>query len=256
MLESIGLAIVFAVATALLTLGVYHITRVFAGPTEEQHTKDLASSVVFRISALHGLILALVFAQYMISYQQIKEENALEANALADIYFDAERYGSNSKVLVQDAVFAYVQAVTEEEWRSLAESSQLSSKAWAEWEKAYLAILDLVPGNDRQRSLREHMLKQVHVVAEMRVKRGNQGTNAVSGLFWFAAIAGVIFVAIAYHTFPPTRINQVLIGLFGAFTGLILFFIFAFENPLSPPGTMPPDAQQRLLIQLQGVRGG
>ena len=50
---------------------------------------------MLRISALHALILALVFAQEMSEYQQLKLESAAETNALADIYFDAGRYGAH-----------------------------------------------------------------------------------------------------------------------------------------------------------------
>ena len=253
MLQTIGFGFLFVAGTATLTLVTYGVMRAIAG-APEGHTKELAGSVVFRISALHGLILALVFAQEMVEYQQLKFESAVESNAIADVYFDADRYGMDKKSEIQDVLFTYVQTVIGEEWDHLGATGRLLGKGWGEWDAAYDAILNLTPANDRQRSLRDHMLSQIHVIAEARVKRENHGANSISILFWAAATSGVIFIALAYYAFPPTRVNLTLIALFGAFTGLILFFIYAFENPYSPPGTLRPAAYERLLAQLEDAR--
>ena len=47
----------------LLAFASYAIMRALAGAHDYDERKDLAGSVIFRVSALHGLILALVFAQ-------------------------------------------------------------------------------------------------------------------------------------------------------------------------------------------------
>lgn len=253
-LLTFGLGILFVAGAAGLTLLGYGLMRAVAGEPRESQTKDLAGSVVFRISALHGLILALVFAQEMVEFQQLKYESAVEVNALADVYFDADRYGTKSERVIQDAVYSYVNTVISEEWDHLGQTGRVSGKAWGEWDIAYNAALNLAPTNDRERSLRDHMLSQIHVIAETRVKRENHGSATVDMMFWFAAISGVIFIALAYYTFPRSRVNLTLIGLFGGFTGLILFFIYAFQNPYSPPGTFRPAAYERLLAQLDDSR--
>ncbi|MCB1379826.1 MAG: hypothetical protein KDK89_15890 [Alphaproteobacteria bacterium] len=254
MIQTIAIGFVFVAGAAAVTLLCYALMRGLAGAAPEPHTKDLAGSVVFRISALHGLILALVFAQEMVDYQQLRYESAIEANAIADVYFDADRYGGESEKKIQDAMFSYVGMVIGEEWRHLDETGRLLGKAWGAWDAAYTAILDLTPANDRERSLRDHMLVQIHAIAEARVKRENHGDNSVSMMFWFAAVAGVIFIALAYYTFPPNRVNLTLISLFGGFTGLILFFIYAFENPYGSPGVQRPAAYERLLAQIEDSR--
>ena len=254
MVESVLYGALFLTSAVLLTLGAYFLMRKIMGAEQETHTKDLASSIIIRVSGLHGLILALVFAQEMIDYQQLKYESAIETNAVADVYFDAERYGKEAKLPIQEPLFAYVNEVVHKEWDHLGQTGRLTGQGWADWDKAYSGILDLVPVNDRQKALRDHMLSQIHVVAETRVKRENHSATSVSMMFWFAAISGVIIIAIAYFTFPPTRRNVVLLGLFGAFTGLILFFIYAFENPFSAPGRIDPAAHLRLLAQLEDFR--
>ena len=242
--------LVFIVGTVVLTLACYLLMRYMAGGNPEQHTKDLASSVIFRVSALHGLILALVFAQEMVEYQQLKYESSIEANALADVYFDARRFDPDVAALVQDPISKYLDIVVSTEWEQLGSQGRLSGPAWGQWDAAYSAILDLEPVGKRQESLRTHMLDRIHVVSETRVKRENHAENAISGLFWFAALAGVVLIALAYYPYPAIRYNIALIMMFGAFTGLILFFIYAFSNPYSPPGAIGTAPYQRLIEQI------
>jgi len=252
---SILLGILFVAGTVGLTLAAYTLMRCLALAAGDFGTKELAGSVASGVSALHGLILALVFAQEMIDYQQLRYENTVEANAVADIYYDIERYDPAGARPVQDMLYSYVKAVTDEEWDRLGATGRLSPGAWVRWDEAYNAILNLSPGNDRQRSLRDNMLARVHAVAETRVERENHAGASVSMLFWFAAVAGVVCIALAYYSYPPKRVNLWLVSLYGAFTGLVLFFIYAFENPYSAPGRMAPDAHIRLIEQLDRARG-
>lgn len=244
----------FTVGTAVITICCYVAMRFITGGDPEEQTKDLASSVVFRISALHGLILALVFAQEMVEYQQLKFESAVETNALADIYFDADRYGAEAKINVQEPVYKYVATVLDSEWRELGKTGRLSGEAWAQWDYAYNAILNLTPQTDRQESLRDHMLDRVHTIAEMRVKRESHASGSFNVMFWFAAVAGVVFIALAYYSYPPRPHNLLLLSMFGAFTGIVLFFIYSFANPYSPPGALNPSAHARLLEQIDRSR--
>lgn len=117
-----------------------------AGPEPEQPTKDLAGSVIFRVSALHGLILALVFAQEMVEYQQLKFESTVEANALADVYFDAGRYGPEAALAVQGPVAEYLELVVTREWTQLGSQDRLFGPASGRWDTAYQAVLDQTCG--------------------------------------------------------------------------------------------------------------
>lgn len=240
----------FILGTAALTVLCYLVMRYFTGGEPEQPTKDLAGSVIFRVSALHGLILALVFAQEMVDYQQLKYESTVEANAIADVYFDARRYGPAAAAAVQEPVKSYLELVVSKEWDNLGEGKGLFGPAWGQWDAAYEAVLSLQAADKRQESLRSHMLERIHLISETRVKRENHADSAISGMFWFAAMAGVVLIALAYYPYPVQRHNLVLIFMFGAFTGLILFFIYAFSNPFSPPGAIGTGPYQRLIEQI------
>lgn len=246
----IGIAIIGG-TTAIVLAAYYTMHRIMGGDPGGRD-RELASSVITRIASLHVLILALVFAQEMIEYQALRTESAVESNAVGDVFYDAERYGPEAQEPIQKALKDYVSIVIKEEWHELGRTGELSAAAWDQWNIAYLKILELAPTNTKQQSLRSHMLDEIHTISESRDRRENSGTDSISLIFWFAAISGVIFTAIGYYPYAPDGRNLLLLSIFGVFTGVILFFIYAFSNPYSPPATLFPTAFERLQEEISG----
>ncbi len=247
MLGTILITIAFVAGTVALALASYFGMRALVNSDVGSDSRDLAGSVIFRVSALHGLILALVFAQEMVGYQKLEIYSVEEATAIADLYNDISRYGAPARVEVQQALTDYVRVVVDEEWALLGAEKRLTSKGWQLREKIYLAILDLEPTTPRQTDLRRHMVEKAQKIAELRQDRENMALHPVSMMFWCAAVLGVVLVTIPYFIFAPTPLNVALLGVYGAFTGVVMLFIYAFSNPYSPPGDVRPAAFERLL---------
>lgn len=244
------IAFVIITGTILAVLLIHRATRYVLHPEPEQDTKDLAGSILFRISALHGLVLALVFASEVVEYHQLELESAAEVNAVSDIYYDALRYSDEKIGQVRAAVVDYLDAVVRDEWTHLAEQRVLHPRAWAAWDAAYEAILDLDPVSVRQNTLQDNMVSKMHRLAENRDLREYHAKSELSALFWMAAIAGVVLISAAYYIYAPKRDNVILLSAFGAYTGFILFTIFAMSNPFAAPGALGPDLFADLLAEL------
>ncbi|GMG84690.1 hypothetical protein LNKW23_39060 [Paralimibaculum aggregatum] len=248
--------LLFCAGTVALALATYGLARLVAAPRLTADTRALADSMVFRIGALHGLILALVFAQELYEHQQIRDQTRLEATAIADIYFDAGRHGGEGSAEIRDRIAAYLRLAAGAEWQGLGSEKRLSSDAWAAWDGAYGAALDLAADTPRAESLRAHILERIHDIAELRVARENAALHRISPFFWFAACVGVVLVALPYFSFAPSGINLMLLGLFAGYTGLVLSFIYAFSDPYVPPGALAPVAFERVLEGEIGRHGG
>ena len=54
-------------------------------------------------------------------------------------------------------------------------------------------------------------------------------------------------VAVPYFTFAPTPLHLSLLSLYAAYTGVIMYVIFAFSDPFADPGMLPPTAFIELL---------
>lgn len=254
MLLSILLGLVVIAAAIAVTLSSHWATRKLFGK-DAHKDKELANSVLTRIAALHALILALVFAQEMVDYQQLRALSANEANAIANIYNDARRFDGDKVGPVRQAVTDYLDRVITEDWPSLANDELLARGAWRAWENAYEAILALTPTDERQKLLRDHMLSDAHAISEFRVRRESIGRDDVSPLFWFAALAGLIFSSAAYYPYDPERRSILLLSMYGAFTGIVLYLIYAFSNPYHQPGALGPGAFKRLQAAITAEGG-
>lgn len=239
-------ALAFVLATIAVSLGSYGLTRALFSFRADRGETELASSIVVRISALHALILALVFAQEIVNVRDIKTASAREAVLVGDTFYDLRRYDDAGTREIRAELARYTRAVLYAEWPGLARDKALSEDAWAAWEAAYSGILSLVPEDGRQEALKDLMIGQVREVSGLRRQRENAGLSGVHTLFLIAAAAGVVLTSAAFFTHPPNLQNLFLISAFSAYTGLVIFFIVAFADPYSPPAPVEPVGFERI----------
>ena len=253
-MRDLASGLVFIFATVALSLVAYlAASRFFAVVRDEPH-KEMAGAMVTRISALHALILALVFAQEMAAYQRLEVQVAAEGSAIADVYNDAARYDPEPRPGPR-CDGEILRIVVEREWHNLGEGKGLDDEAWAEWNRAYEMVLDLQAQTPRQTSLREHMLAALHSISTARDVRRNEAETSIADFFWLAALSGVVLIAVGYYVYPPERQTMTLMALFSAYTGVILFLIFGFSNPYSPPAALSPGWSRGTMERIQ-VPGG
>ena len=164
-LYDIVIGTLFVGGTVVLSLGVYLGARWATRHDRPERHPEMANAMVTRIGALHGLMLALVFAQEMGQYQRLEAQTSNEASAIADVYNDAARYDPVALLPLQQTMVAYIRDVIVDEWPELGSGVGLDPGAWLQWERAYAMALDLEPENARQSSLRDHMISQLHAIA-------------------------------------------------------------------------------------------
>ncbi|WP_275783384.1 hypothetical protein [Pararhizobium gei] len=245
---SIITGFVFVAGALAIVLGCYFLARkVLAPGADGDRTHDAAATIAVRIAALHGLILALVYAQELDDYKGIRNNLMEEAVAISDVYNDIGRYGGPSVALIQTGLAKYVLAVVGEEWRRLGHRQGLSPKAWVEWNDVYERLLDLTAETERQRYLGNRMRDRATAIARFRQIREETAAGSFSGLFWAPALTGLALLAVPFYVFRPTRTHVFLLSTFAAYSGVVLFFIFAFSNPFEQPGKLEPIPFENLL---------
>jgi len=237
---------VIVLGTIAIAFATYFSARAVTAHRGVDESRDLAGSVVIRVSALHGLILALVFAQELASFDQIGETLSREAALIGDVYYDLERFDAELTRPARVDLAAYTAIVLKQEMPGLAEGKPLQEAAWQRWEEVYDAILELEPQGVRQETLKPLLVKNVREISSLRLMREDAAGEGVNSLFMLAAIVGVALTAMAYCAFPPTAPNLLLLSIFGTYTGLIIFFVVAFAYPYSEPGEVRPTSLERL----------
>lgn len=238
---SIITGLLFVSGALAIVFACYALTRRLLPPAQEgDRTHDAAGTIAVRIAALHGLILALVYAQELDDYKGIRNNLMEEAVAISDVYNDARRYGEPVALPIQAGLARYLVVVVGEEWDKLGRHEGLSGNGWSEWEGVYQILLDLTPATDRERYLAQRMRNRVTEIARYRQIRGQTAIGGFSGLFWGPALIGLALLAVPFYVYRPTRTHVFLLAIFGTYSGIILFFIYAFANPFEQPGKLEP----------------
>jgi hypothetical protein len=243
---SLILATVIILLSCTLSLLPYLLARRVLLSRTDEHSKELAGSVLFRVGALHSLILALIFAQELLNFNEARHSMTREAILVGNVFYDLERYDKTETKSARADLVEYTNVVINREWETLAVSGRLEEQAWQEWQSAYTKILDFAPNNTRQDALKDIMLDQVREISELRIDRENAALVGANKLFLSAAVVGIVIMSIAYFPFAPTTVNLTLLLLFGIYTGFVIYFILAFSNPFSGAGYIEPISFERL----------
>lgn len=252
MTHSIAASCAILLATIGTVIAVYLVAHRIAGRDVEEATRELASSGVFRISALHGLMIALVFAQLALGFRTLETDVIGEARVVGNIFSDAARHGGAEAGTIQDSWRRYVEIVLDEEWPALARGDGLSDAAWHEGDAIYTATLALEGETPRLQMLRTAMADNARRLAELRDLRESHSLQAGRQPFWFAAISGLVLMSAGYLTFAPTRRNIAILGLFAVYSGIVFHLIHSCSNPFTPPGALQPASLERLRLTMGG----
>lgn len=202
-------------------------------------TRALASDITGRLGALHGLILALVFASAHQGAQAFSGEMTEEASAATHVYDNARRYGAPQ---LQFAAVAYVQAAAERDWPTLRASNRLSAEGWLAWRALLDAALGLEPDGRRQEALAQQILSDVWRLEDLRQARGYGAGERLPVAFWIVAVVGLLLIATLLFVHEVTPLNQGIMATYAGFMGLTLFLIFDMSHPFSGALTVGPEA--------------
>ena len=231
--------LIFVGGAIFLIFVPYVVLRALFSKRLGGDTETVAVNVMFRIGALHGLILALVFADVLIQFNSMRNNVAQEAAAVGDLLNNLKNYGPEETAQITDSVHAYLNSVIFEEWPALSDQV-LQRQTWLQWELFYLSILDLEPTSARDESLRERLIRDAEEIANSREQRLFTVAQGLSTPFWVIAIVGFFFVTIPFFVYKPKLANLFLLTIFGAYNGMIIYFILALSSPFMGPVSLEP----------------
>lgn len=220
MATAIGMAALLILGAMMIGYLPARLLRRRYGPMQPADTRAVASDVMSRIGALHGLILALVFASAHQGAQTFSDDMTEEASAATHVYFNAQRYGAPE---LQSAAVAYLQSAADGDWSALREHGKLSAEGWLVWRALLDAALALEPDDRRQRVLADKIQSDVWRIEDLRQARGYEARERVPIEFWIVAVVGLLLIATLLFVHEVTPLHQGIMAMYSGFTGLTLF---------------------------------
>ncbi len=240
-------------ATLLVVYLSYFAARAVAGRDVPAATGELAATVGFRIATLHGLIIALVFAQLALVFRNLETELSEEAMTISDIYFDARRHGGAGTAAIEADARTYIGLVLDREWAEVRTGTVAPDpEAVDAIARIYDAALALPHDTPAEAALRQAILDNVRQLGDLRFAREGRSQPVRSIPFWFAAISGLVLMSACFFAFAPTRRHLALLGAFGLYNGIVLALIQTYSHPFSAPGALDPSAFERVRAAMGG----
>ncbi|MEW9922030.1 hypothetical protein AB2B41_20690 [Marimonas sp. MJW-29] len=236
------------VGTPLLTIASYITARRVLAPAVSTDTSEMAASIAFRIAAFHGLMISLVFAGVVQTFQDVRGQLIVEATALSEIFADLEFFEGEAGTSVRDTLKQYVATVIAEEWPGLANGTAPADQAWRIHREMRKSILNLPVNTTTQSQIKRALDERVREVSSARHARWHMRSLSLPLVFWIAAFGGLVFVSISFFVYQPSGVNLLLLTLYGSYTGIALAVIFALSKPFAPPASMSPLALQDLIL--------
>ena len=239
-------AVLFAAAAAIAALGLYFVLRWILVKHAAEDTPIISGQSIQRMGTLYALVLAFVFAQEYLDYNEINATTTSEAGAIASVYNGLRKYDFDKTREIRRSVAKYVETVIDEEWYMLSEH-KLSPNAWKHYREVEVRLLHLAPQGLFQSDLRAQMIQDWDIVSRSRIARVSFAVYGVPAFLMGICIAGFFFAVAPYFAFTPKAANLFLISLHAFFNGLIIYLILAVANPFSQPARIEPAVFEMLM---------
>lgn len=243
------LAMVAAIAVSALP---FVIVRRRLSDDLPEKARDVAETVAVRIGAIHGLILALVFAEAQATHTNLQEEVSKETSTIEHIALQLDQWNGPEAGALRDQLAAYVTAVLQREWQEPGRSQgdRDVGRAYYELDEG---ILNLKADTPQQQSLRGRMIMNMDDLQDHRKERLALLHRGLPALFWWMAIAGFLIIVGFFLVFPASALHTAIFSIYGAYTGLALYSILALSHPSAGPAVIDTTSYETVLEDLAQV---
>jgi len=243
----------FILSAIFSTLTVYGVSRLLLGSYTGEDSEPLAARIIGRLGALHGLILALMFAQEMADYRDISRLVAKEASAISDVYSTLQQYDEENleatTTALSDLIVDYVKTVMREDRTWLAKE-QLSQESWLLYQRIGKQLANLPHSDSELEDLQDLMQADWDAVSELHQRLRSVAEYDAPNFFWIVIITGFLVIVIPCNVYSPKLSNLVTLSAYAAFNGLVMYVIFTMANPFTGALAIDSHILDNLLVMM------
>jgi hypothetical protein len=207
---------------------------------------EVAEKVATRIAAMHGIILALVFADAQSTNADLRQEVSKEVTTLEHIANNLQRWDQPKIGAIRNQLAAYIGAVIDTEW-SVGPDQLGAAAARRAFNALDLSLLDLQTDTPREQTLRAQMVQDMATLQDHRKARLSLAHRSLPARFWWIALVGFGITVSLFFVFPARPLHIGMLVLYGAYTGLVLYFILALSHPYLGPASIDTTPYQVVL---------
>jgi len=230
------------------------LVRKAVGPDILACHNDVAGFIYGVIGVVYAVLLGFTAIMVWEQFRNAQEEVEREADALADLYRDAQTFPPDVRDEVAVRVRAYARAVIEKEWPAMAQGES-NAETWEEYQRLWRTYHEFMPQNDQQHAWYAEAIRALNELGDSRRDRLLRVRVGLPTVIWSVLLAGGV-VTIGFTFLFGTR-NAWAQGLMTASLaltiGVVLLSIIALEHPFAGISRVYPTAFHQV-EEILGVR--
>jgi len=220
-------------------------------------TKDLSAVVGFRVSAIFGIAVGLIFASTAAHLMEVKKDVLEEARLMATLYvLAADSPTLANSGAVRDDLRQYVKLSASE-----LDDPAAAEESVAATSRLLLKICRQMALDDQEsaetRWMKSEFQRSCSKLIDIRgKKRIGAMEKHISSPFWIFFGISFSFLAILFGVFDPRLMNIVFASLFYFAAGVTGMLIYAASDPYHDPGRVSSAPLTKLLDRMDAIDGG
>ncbi|MGH7724087.1 MAG: DUF4239 domain-containing protein [Candidatus Eiseniibacteriota bacterium] len=222
------------VAMPAAAVGGVLLVRRTVGPETLARHNDVAGFIYAVIGVVYAVLLGFTAIIVWEQFRHAQEIVEAEANALADLYRDAQVFPPEVRDAVGEQLRAYARLVVEKEWPAMA-AGKSSPETWEAYNEIWRTYHEFKPQDEHQRVWYAESVSRMNFLGDQRRSRLLGVRSSVPGIMWMVLL-GAGAVAIGFCLFFGTKstwAHSLMTAGLAITIGLVLLSILALEHPFS-----------------------
>jgi hypothetical protein len=242
-------AILFTGAWAAFAVIGFRIALLYRPQDRIEEHNDTYGVYFGMVGLLYAILLAFVVVVAWEQFNAAEESTHTEVTRLSNLFRDSVPLPDDEQNRIQNALVVYVQNVVDREYDSMADG-----EADGPTEEAYEAIWNgfysvSPPEDGAPASFYDSAVGRLNELGEARRLRLLSSQSTIPLPLWILLVGGGLFTISWLFPFymRDTRVQTLALGSVGAFTGFVLFLIYALQHPFAGDIAIDPAVYQSLL---------
>ncbi len=257
-MSAIALYVILAgIVSTVVGLILQAVGRVVFSHYKADDTKELAGIVGFRVSAIFGIAVGLIFGSTTAHYVDTKKDLLEEARLMGTLYVLAANAPDIANARsVQDNIHQYMKASVND----LEDPEAANETAEATNQLLLKICRQMAPDADQsperiwvKSEFQRSCAKLIDARGEKRIGYVETHVSSPSWIFFAVSFS---FLAMLFGVFDTRLINIIFSSLFYFATGVTAMLIYAASDPYHDPGRISSAPLTRLLDRIDSVYEG
>jgi hypothetical protein len=249
-----GVLVVGGVCLAAVA-GLESVQRLVPYEKREQHN-DVAGFLYAVVGVIFAVLLALLVIAVWEQYQRANETVESEANAVAEIAWLAHRLPEPEHHVLQEDARSYAQEVVDVEWPQMEQGlggAQSLPEGWDLIDDMRATLQEVEPSTEAEQELYAEGLDQIERLNDARRMRIVAAKEGLPGVLWAVLVfGGVVTVGFTYlFGMRNSWAHRLMVMSLTAVIALVLFTIWAMEDPFSGGARLEPSAFELILERFE-----